>query len=224
VIKGLTLSIPAKTTVAFVGSTGSGKTTVLDLLLGLLRPDTGTIVVDGVELNLSNMRGWQQSLGYVPQSIFLSDSTVAANIAFGVPVSSIDMNAVERAARLAHLHDFVVSELPKAYHTIVGERGIRLSGGQRQRIGIARALYNDPDVLVLDEATSALDVLTEKAVMDAIGDLASKKTIIIVAHRLGTVKACDRIFLLDKGAVVTAGTYSQLAEINDVFRSMAAAR
>jgi ABC-type multidrug transport system fused ATPase/permease subunit len=158
----------------------------------------------------------------VPQQIFLADDTVSANIAFGVPQKNIDPQAVERASRIAELHEFVVSELANGYQTMVGERGVRLSGGQRQRIGIARALYHDPDVLILDEATSALDNLTEKAVMQAVHNLSRKKTIIMIAHRLSTVQNCDCIYMLDHGRLKAQGTYSELLETNQEFQRMAA--
>ena len=166
------------------------------------------------------MRGWQKSIGYVPQHIFLTDDTVTANIAFGVRPKDVDVAAVERAARIAELHDFVLRELPKGYDTMLGERGVRLSGGQRQRIGIARALYHDPDVLVLDEATSALDNVTEKVVMDAVHNLGRQKTIIMIAHRLSTVRDCDTIFLLEQGRVVAQGPYDALVETNAEFRRL----
>ena len=169
----------------------------------------------------ANLRSWQNSIGYVPQQIFLTDDTVAANIAFGLPASEIDQAAVERAARIAELHDFVTSELPQGYDTLVGERGVRLSGGQRQRIGIARALYHDPDVLIMDEATSALDNLTERAVMDAVHNLGRAKTIILIAHRLSTVRACDTIFMLEQGRLIAEGTYDDLIDTNRKFRAMA---
>jgi ABC-type multidrug transport system fused ATPase/permease subunit len=220
-VKGLQMSINANTIVGLVGGTGSGKTTTVDLVLGLLSPDSGRILVDGVPLGPQNLRSWQNTIGYVPQQIFLSDDSVAANIAFGLPKEARDMVAIERAARLAEIHDFVTNELPKGYDTEVGERGVRLSGGQRQRIGIARALYHDPSVLVLDEATSALDNLTERAVMDAVANVAHAKTIIMVAHRLTTVRSCDNIFLLEAGRVVAKGTYDQLVEDNETFRRMA---
>jgi ABC-type multidrug transport system fused ATPase/permease subunit len=220
-LEGLSLSIQANTTVGIVGGTGAGKTTAVDLILGLLIPDSGRILVDGVTLDHDNMRAWQNAIGYVPQQIFLTDDSVAANIAFGLPPEARDMAAVERAARLAELHDFVTRDLPQGYDTEVGERGVRLSGGQRQRIGIARALYHDPSVLILDEATSALDSLTERAVMDAVANLAHAKTIIMIAHRLTTVRACDTIFLMENGKLAAHGTFDELVEGSETFRKMA---
>jgi ATP-binding cassette, subfamily B, bacterial PglK len=219
-LNGLDLSIAARTTVGVVGGTGAGKTTAVDVILGLLRPQSGVLAIDGVALGDADMRGWQKAIGYVPQHIFLTDDTVAANIAFGVDPRRIDMAVVERVARIAELHDFVFSDLPQGYATLLGERGVRLSGGQRQRVGIARALYRDPDVLVLDEATSALDNLTEKAVMDAVHNLGHEKTIIMIAHRLSTVRDCDCIFLLEQGRVVASGDYDALVENNAAFRKL----
>jgi ABC-type multidrug transport system fused ATPase/permease subunit len=221
VIKGLNLTIKANMTIGIVGPTGSGKTTAIDIVLGLLSPDSGSLVIDDTEVRASNLRGWQKNLGYVPQNIFLSDDTIARNIAFGVPDTEIDHAAIQRAAKIANLHNFVVRDLPKGYQTVIGERGVRLSGGQRQRIGIARALYHDPKVLILDEATSALDGITENAIMDAIHNLSHQKTIIMIAHRLTTVKECDVIYMLDMGNVVGYGTYSELMESNPQFRKMA---
>ncbi len=218
----LTLTIPARTTVGFVGTTGAGKTTAVDLILALLEPQEGELRVDGVPIKGEAIRAWQRNIGYVPQHIFLTDDTVAANIAFGIRPEKIDQQAVEQAARVAELHDFVAQELPKGYQTMVGERGIRLSGGQRQRIGIARALYHDPDVLILDEATSALDNLTEKAVMGAVHNLGHRKTIILIAHRLSTVRECDVIFLFERGRLKDAGKFEELAERDSNFRLMAA--
>jgi ABC-type multidrug transport system fused ATPase/permease subunit len=223
VLKGASLAVPRNRSVALVGSTGSGKTTLVDIVLGLLEPEEGRITVDGVPVTGANRPGWKRMLGYVPQQIFLSDDTIARNIAFGVPEGRVDRAAVERAARIAHLHDFV-RELPEGYETVVGERGVRLSGGQRQRIGIARALYHDPEVLILDEATSALDGITEDAVMQAIQELAHRKTIVLIAHRLRTVRHCDAIYLLERGRVAARGTYDELMESSAQFRSMAAGR
>ena len=220
-LNNLSLIIPALSTVGFVGSTGAGKTTVVDLILGLLDPQQGHLKVDDQPVSSKRLRAWQRNIGYVPQSIFLTDDTVAANIAFGVPPEEIDHTAVEKAARIAELHDFVSNKMPKGYNSLVGERGVRLSGGQRQRIGIARAMYHDPDVLVLDEATSALDNLTEKAVMDAVHNLAHRKTIILIAHRLSTVRECDQIYMLDNGGLEAQGTYKELVDANDSFRAMA---
>jgi len=221
-LRDLNLTIAANTTVGLVGSTGAGKTTVVDIILGLLEPQQGQLCVDGTPIAGAAVRAWQRSVGYVPQQIFLLDDTVAANIAFGISPRDVDMRAVERAARIAEIHNFVVGELPRGYESFVGERGVRLSGGQRQRIGIARALYHDPDVLILDEATSALDNLTEKAVMDAVRNLGHKKTIILIAHRLSTVRECDKIFLLEAGRVVAEGTYEELLRVSESFRKMAA--
>ena len=221
VLDGLTLSVPARTTVGVVGGSGAGKTTAIDVILGLLKLDAGGLYVDGEKIEGPRLRAWQDRIGYVPQQIFLVDDTVAANIAFGVPADRIDRAAVERAATMARLHDFILSDMDQGYDTRVGERGVRLSGGQRQRIGIARALYHDPDVLVFDEATSALDTLTEAAIMEAVAGLAHAKTIIMIAHRLTTVKACDRIFLLDHGKVADEGTYDELVARNPVFAKMA---
>lgn len=221
-LKGISLSIPARSTVGLVGTTGSGKTTLVDLILGLLEAQHGTLEIDGSVIDEHNRRAWQRSIGYVPQQIYLADDTVAGNIAFGVEARNIDHQAVERAARIANLHDFVSTELPDGYQTTVGERGVRLSGGQRQRIGIARALYHNPQVLILDEATSALDNLTEQAVMEAVHNLGNEITIILIAHRLSTVKECDIVFLLDKGELKGQGSFDQLIQTSERFRIMAA--
>ena len=186
-LKNINININAKTTVGFVGTTGSGKTTTIDIILGLLEPQKGTLEVDGQIINEKNSRSWQRSIGYVPQHIFLSDDTVEANIAFGVEPEKINQKAIERASKIANLHNFVNDELPKKYKTKIGERGVRLSGGQRQRIGIARALYHDPKVLILDEATSALDTETEQEVMDAVNKLNKDITIILIAQRYRTL-------------------------------------
>jgi ABC-type multidrug transport system fused ATPase/permease subunit len=221
-LRGLSLTIKANTTVGIVGGTGAGKTTLVDIMLGLLDPAQGVMRVDGEPITPDTRRSWQKTLGYVPQTIFLSDGTVAENIAFGLPPDKIDRAAVERAARIAALHDFVTQELGQGYDTPVGERGVRLSGGQRQRVGIARALYHDPAMLILDEATSALDNLTERAVMDAVHNIAGQKTIVMIAHRLSTVRNCDRIFLLRDGRVAAGGQFNELVEADEEFRQMAA--
>ncbi|MCG5539093.1 ABC transporter ATP-binding protein [Halorhodospira sp. 9622] len=220
-LQGIDLHIPVGSSVGLVGSTGAGKTTLVDVILGLLRPTEGAITVDGEPVTDTNLRAWQQALGYVPQEIFLTDASVAENIALGVPPERIDHEQVERCARMAQLHDFVVQEMPQQYKTVVGERGVRLSGGQRQRIGIARALYHDPSVLVFDEATSALDNVTEKAVMEAIDALHHQKTIILIAHRLSTVRNCDQVVLLEKGQITAAGSFEELQGQSERFRAMA---
>ena len=216
----VSLEVRANTTVGIVGSSGAGKTTAVDVILGLLWPGTGKLLVDEIMIDAHNVRAWQRSIGYVPQQIYLSDASLAANIAFGLPEDQIDLSAVEEAARIANLHDYIIADLPEGYATKVGERGVRLSGGQRQRIGIARALYNNPELLILDEATSALDNLTEKAVMDAVSNLAHQKTIIIIAHRLSTVRTCDEIIMLEQGRLEAKGTYEVLVEDNHRFRAM----
>lgn len=219
-LNGISMRIPANKIIGVVGASGSGKSTAIDILLGLIEPDSGQVLVDDKPINAENRRAWQNNLGYVSQAIFLSDSTITENIAFGLPALRIDEDRVKNAARLAHL-DELVDSLPQGFNTRVGERGIQLSGGQRQRIGIARALYNDADVLVFDEATSALDGITERLVMDAIHDFTGKKTIVLIAHRLATVKACDCIYLMSAGQVIDRGTYDELIQRNKTFRKMA---
>ncbi|MGZ9133379.1 MAG: ABC transporter ATP-binding protein, partial [Nitrospira sp.] len=221
VLTNFNLTIPRNSTIALVGSTGSGKTTIVDIMLGLLEPQRGSLLVDGRPITSANVTAWQKRLGYVPQQIYLADDSLAANIAFGVPPKQVEMGRVWHAAQIANLHEFVLGELPDGYDTMVGERGVKLSGGQRQRIGIARALYSDPDVLILDEATSALDGITEDAVTDAIQTIFHEKTIIMIAHRLGTVKHADRIYLLEPGGVAAEGTYEELLDRSEVFRAMA---
>lgn len=221
VLNNISLNIKKNTTIGLVGMTGAGKTTLVDIILGLLTPVDGTLKIDDTVITADNVRAWQTNLGYVPQQIFLSDDTIARNIAFGVPDDVIDMARVEQAARIANLHDFITNSLPDRYFSLIGERGVKLSGGQRQRIGIARALYHDPEVLVMDEATSALDGMTEDAIIEAIRSLAHRKTIILIAHRLTTVQDCDVIYMLDEGRIVDQGTYTELIERSVSFRAMA---
>ena len=218
ILKNINLTIQAKSTVGIVGSTGSGKTTTVDIILGLLEAQKGTLEIDGKTLTKKNARSWQRSIGYVPQQIYLSDDTIASNIAFGVDKKYIKKEAIEKASKIANLHQFIIEDLPNKYETIIGERGVRLSGGQRQRIGIARALYHDPKVLVLDEATSSLDNQTEKAVMDAIDNLSKNITIILIAHRLSTVKKCDKIFLLKKGELKNEGNFNEIINSDGSFK------
>ena len=221
VLENFSLSIRANTSVAFVGSTGSGKTTTVDLILGLLEPQKGRLVVDGVPVTAENTPNWMKNLGYVPQVIYLNDDTVASNIAFGVHHTKLDRAAVERAAKLANIHDFIVNDLPNGYDTAVGERGVRLSGGQRQRLGIARALYHNPEVLILDEATSALDGVTEENIFNAVDNIGKSKTVVMIAHRISTVRNCDVIYLLDHGRVIAKGSYDELVATSPQFRAIA---
>lgn len=219
-LKNFNIHIPVNKTVGLVGSSGSGKSTAIDLLLGLIQPDSGELLIDGKPLNQSQLRGWQDSLGFVPQSIFLSDASILENIAFGLARDAINVERAQRATNLAHL-DELVSSFPQGLDTRIGERGVQLSGGQRQRIGIARALYHDAEVLIFDEATSALDGITEKLIMDAIHDFSGKKTMIMIAHRLKTVEKCDIIYFIENGTVVDSGTFKELIEKNPKFKRMA---
>lgn len=218
-LQNLSLKIPNQSSIGLVGPTGCGKTTTVDLILGLLSPDAGQLLVDGTPVTDENRSSWQRIVGYVPQQIFLTDDTVAANIAFGIPKDQIDMEAVRRAAAIASLSEFIENELPNGYETQIGERGVRLSGGQRQRIGIARAMYRDPAIVVMDEATSALDGVTEEYVMDAVHRLSGRKTVVLIAHRLTTVRECDVIYQLDHGSVVASGTYQEMMEGSAWFRA-----
>lgn len=219
-LSNLNMTIPANQFVGLVGPSGAGKSTVIDLLLGLIKPDSGHLIVDDVVIDDKNLRQWQNKIGFVSQNIFLSEGTIAENVAFGINDEEIDYQQVAKVLKLAHLED-LIGQLPLGVKTTVGERGVQLSGGQRQRIGIARALYNEAMVLVFDEATSALDGITEKLIMDAIQEFSGKKTIIMIAHRLKTVEKCDRIFYLDNGHVKNEGTFDELLECNANFREMA---
>ena len=207
VLDDIDIEISAGQRIGFVGSTGSGKSTIADLIMGLLRPSSGHIYVDGIALHSDSperLAAWRSIIAHVPQSIYLSDSSIAENIAFGVAKQNIDMKMVHKAAQLAQISEFI-EDMPEGYGSFVGERGVRLSGGQRQRIGIARALYKQAQILVLDEATSALDNSTEQAVMSAVDGLSRKLTILIIAHRLTTIQRCDRVIKLQHGKVIYNG-------------------
>jgi len=198
----INLTIDAKKNVGIVGSSGSGKTTAVDIITGLLEPQKGTIEIDGEVITKKNVKAWRRSIGYVPQHIHLNDDSIAANIAFGVDFKNINYQSVEKAAKAANLHEFVENKLPGKYQTIIGEQGVRLSGGQRQRIGIARAMYHNPKVLIFDEATSALDNQTEETIIKELNNLRKDITIIMIAHRLNTLKDCDIIFKLENGKII----------------------
>ncbi len=220
VIKSLNMLIPANNVVGIVGSSGSGKSTIIDILMGLIEPNNGNLKVDNIVINDENIRQWQNTIGFVAQSIFLSDGTIAENIAFGIPKNDINQKQVFQALKQAHLYE-LVQGLEYGIDTLVGERGVKLSGGQRQRIGIARALYHKAEVLVFDEATSSLDGVTEKMIMQAIQNFKGLKTIILIAHRLKTVQKCDQIFFIENGQVVDKGTFNDLLKTNSNFKKMA---
>lgn len=219
-LNDISLAFPLKSVIGIVGPSGSGKSTLVDVLLGLIAPDRGELRVGGTLIDSENMRSWQDQLGYVPQSIFLTEGSIVENVAFGIATDAVDMSKVENAIRLAHLDEWVKG-LPEGLLTEIGERGVQISGGQRQRLGIARALYNDAEFLFFDEATSALDGVTEKMIMEAIEDFGRKKTIVMIAHRLNTVRNCDMIFMIEQGRVVDQGTYEHLFEHNAYFNKMA---
>ena len=220
-LRDVSLTIRAGERIGIVGSTGAGKTTLADITLGLLRPQAGALRADDTVITEDNLRAWQQSVGYVPQEIFLTDSSIASNIALGIAPEQVDTARVEDCAKRAQLHEFILSDLPEGYATPVGERGVRLSGGQRQRLGIARALYHNAELIVFDEATSALDNATERDVMSAIDALPGDKTILLIAHRLSTVRNCDRIIVLDKGRLAGFAPWDDLMAENDTFQRIA---
>jgi ATP-binding cassette, subfamily B, bacterial PglK len=217
----LNLKITKGEMIGFAGTTGAGKTTLVDILMGLLLPKDGSIIVDDTRLTIDNIKSWQKNIGYVPQDIYLSDDTIINNIAFGIRNQNIDLNKVKEAAKLAALDYFIENDLPEKYSTIVGDRGIRLSGGQKQRIGLARALYFNPPILILDEATSSLDGKTEDAVLSAIEQVAQERTVIMIAHRLTSLKKCHRIYILENGKVIKFGNYQEVLENDLSFRKMA---
>jgi ATP-binding cassette subfamily B protein len=209
ILQDLSLTIPKGSRIGFIGETGSGKSTLLDIIMGLLQPSNGSLKIDGVVIDTNNLRAWQKHVAHVPQSIFLADGTIAENIAFGLSPDQINAVRVRQAAEQAQIHD-IIEKLPNGYQTMVGERGIRLSGGQRQRLGIARAIYKQADVIIFDEATSALDNDTEKAVMEAIDRLSSELTILVIAHRLSTLKNCTQIIQLPDGQIFDRANYEVL--------------
>jgi ATP-binding cassette subfamily B protein len=211
-LQNISLTINKGARIGIIGETGSGKSTLLDILMGLLRPTSGDILVDGIALNEGSLRSWQNRIAHVPQNIFLSDGTIEENIAFGSPSEDIDHQLSQMATEQAQLSDFINS-LPNGLSTIVGEGGLKLSGGQRQRIGIARAIYKKADVIIFDEATSALDAETENAVIKSINGLSKDLTIIMVAHRITTLKDCSRIIKLDKLGNITETNYQNLTSI-----------
>jgi ATP-binding cassette subfamily B protein len=209
VLKDINLTISKGSCIGFIGATGSGKSTLLDIIMGLLQPTSGLLEIDDQVITLANHRGWQAHIAHVPQAIFLADSTIAENIAFGIPKDQIDHSRVIQAAQQAQISESIES-WPMQYQTFIGERGIRLSGGQRQRIGIARALYRQADVIIFDEATSALDNETEKAVMQAINNLSKELTVLIIAHRLTTLEGCTQIIELGEGVIKRIGSYQEI--------------
>ena len=212
---GLSLRINRGESVAFIGRSGSGKSTLVDLILGLLSPLSGTVKVDGREIS-EDPGPWQKQVGYIPQQIYLVDDTLARNVALGLTESEMDLDRLRRVIAMADLQD-LVNDLPLGLDTLIGEHGVMLSGGQRQRLGIARALYRQPSLLIMDEATSALDNISERKVIEAISALGDSVTVIMVAHRLSTVKYCDRVFLLDKGRIIDSGNYEKIAERHPYF-------
>ena len=220
VLNQLNISIPVKKVIGIVGPSGSGKSTLVDILLGLIEPQNGLLKIDNKIINNHNRRSWQNSIGFVAQTIFLSEGTIAENVAFGFSKNEINIKQVENALKLANLEEFV-KDLKNGVQTRVGERGVQLSGGQRQRIGIARALYHQAEVLVFDEATSSLDGITENIIMQAVHKFSDEKTIIMIAHRLKTVEKCDQIFFIDEGKVADQGTFQELIETNKKFKNMA---
>ncbi len=215
VLNGITFSLKKGKSYAFVGSSGAGKSTLIDLLLGLLKPNSGSIKIDQIDLQ-EDIQGWQKNIGYVPQSIYLIDDSILKNVAFGVDENKIEESKVVSALKQAQLFDFI-DRLPEKTQTQIGDRGIRLSGGQKQRLGIARALYSNPEVLIFDEATSSLDMETEKAITGSMNEISKDKTVIIIAHRLATVRGCDHIYFMSEGSIVGEGTFTELLEKNKRF-------
>ena len=210
VLDNVNIKIKAKTIIGIVGTTGSGKSTLIDIISGLLKPTSGNIYLDQKPITKSILKSWQNSIGFVPQEIFIADDTILKNIALGEDLKDIDFKKIEKASKMANIFDFINNELPEGFNTKLGERGIRISGGQKQRIGIARALYFDPPILLLDEATSSLDNLTEKLILDSLEKVSEQKTIIMIAHRLSTIKNCNNIFFLEDGKLIAQGIFEEL--------------
>lgn len=221
-LKNISLTLQKNTLIGFVGKTGSGKSTLAYILSGLLKPTSGQVCIDNQSVKLEDLQRLQKTIGYVPQTIFLTDDSFIQNIAFGMQAHDINKEAVIQAAKRANIHDFIMS-LPQGYETQVGEKGVTLSGGQKQRIGIARAIYHEPKLLIFDEATSALDTITEKQVLQELEALRSNMTVIMIAHRLVTVKSCDQIYLFEHGAIVSCGSYETLVEQSSLFYEMSQA-
>jgi len=219
-LSNVNMSIPVKNTIGIVGETGGGKTTIANILLGLLIPDSGFLKIDGKTIDKTNLRSWQKVTGYVPQQIFLTDDTVAANIAFGSGKEEIDYNRLRQVADIANIRDFIENELPKQYETKIGENGVRISGGQRQRIGIARALYYKPQFLIFDEATSSLDNISEKLIIDSIFNIRNQTTVLMIAHRLSTIKLCQKIYHVSEGKIINSGSFKELSENDEKFKKM----
>lgn len=219
-LEKLDLEIKYGKSVALVGPTGSGKSTIINLLLGLYLPDKGTLKVDQKKIDKYNVRSWQKLIGFVPQEIYLSDENVKSNIAFGIPDHEIDMDRIIQTSKMAGIYDFISNELPEKFDTLIGERGSRISGGQKQRIGIARALYHDPSFIVFDEATSSLDNITERLISETIFKTLKDKTIIMVAHRISTIRNCDLIYVINEGGVEAKGSYNQLLKNSILFKNI----
>ena len=215
----MSLEIPENSLIGFAGPSGSGKSTLIDIILGLLIPNSGSLVLGENTISKNNTYLLQSRVGYVPQTIFLSDNTIKNNIAFGLDDADIDEMKINNCIDQSQLQD-LINSLPDGLETMVGEKGVQLSGGQRQRIAIARALYRKPKILVLDEATSALDGLTEQKIMQSIHKIASDITVIIIAHRLNTIKECDMIYFIESGKIVDSGSYDELISTNAKFQSL----
>ncbi len=220
VLEDISLTIPRGGRIGIVGSTGAGKSTLIDILVGLLFPQKGSLHVDTTLITPKNVSAWRRLIAYVPQDVFLFDDSIRNNIAFGVAEDQIDETRLIESARMAHIHDFIQHDLPEQYETLVGERGVRLSGGEKQRIGLARAFYRQPRIILLDEATSALDAITQERVVSSIEKISQELTVIVVAHRFSSIKFCDEIYFLDAGRIVDVGSYQQLMSRNEMFRRM----